>query len=109
MRVKMDNLTERTNNVWHFKKMADGRAIDMNMITEHLAAYESLGRIEYLQALVRADQATAKINISTLRALLTAANSLRFNPQLDSNEAALYESLLFRLRDDLMARSVGTA
>ena len=44
-----------------------------------------------------------KTDINTLRALVTATNSMKYNPYIDPDEAALYEDLLVRLRDKLSA------
>lgn len=41
------------------------------------------------------------IDINTLRALVTATNSLRYNPDIDPDVAITYELLLYRLRDEL--------
>ena len=36
--------------------------------------------------------------IITLRALTTAANSLRFNPEIDPNEALIFESRVYAVK-----------
>ncbi|WP_304965985.1 hypothetical protein [uncultured Oscillibacter sp.] len=44
-----------------------------------------------------------KTDIETLRALATATSSMKYNPYIDPDEAALYEDLLVKLRDRLSA------
>ena len=39
--------------------------------------------------------------IANLRALVTAANSLRFNPEIDPNEAAAYEARVYLVKEAL--------
>ena len=43
-----------------------------------------------------------KVTIEMLRALVTATNSLRFNPTIDPDTADVYERLLVSLRDTLV-------
>lgn len=44
--------------------------------------------------------------IDTLRALVVATNSLRYNPEIDPDAAAAYERILFNLRDKLCQERV---
>lgn len=44
-----------------------------------------------------------KTYINTLRALVAATNSMKYNPYIDPDEAALYEDILVKLRDRLSA------
>lgn len=46
-----------------------------------------------------------KVTIETLRALVVATNSLRFNPAIDPDTADSYERLLVGLRDELAKES----
>lgn len=46
-------------------------------------------------------------DINTLRALVVATNSLRYNPELDPLDAELYERLLIQLRDKMVKESEG--
>ena len=46
-----------------------------------------------------------KVAIETLRALVVATNSLRFNPAIDPDTADSYERLLVGLRDMLVKES----
>lgn len=39
--------------------------------------------------------------ITTLRALVVAANSLRFNPEIDPTEAAMYEARVYQVKEIL--------
>lgn len=39
--------------------------------------------------------------ITTLRALVVAANSLRFNPEIDPAEAATYEARVYQVKEVL--------
>lgn len=41
-----------------------------------------------------------EVGVDVLRALTVAANSLRYNPEIDQDEAAAYELLLVNLRDE---------
>ena len=41
------------------------------------------------------------VSIDALRALATATNSLRYNPEIDPDAAAAYEQILVNLRDEL--------
>lgn len=41
------------------------------------------------------------VNVTLLRALTVAANSLRFNPEIAPEDAEIYERLLVELRDEL--------
>lgn len=41
------------------------------------------------------------VSIDTLRALVTATNSLRYNPEIDPDVAVAYEWALVNLRDEL--------
>lgn len=43
-----------------------------------------------------------KVSIEILRALITAANSLRYNPAINTETADLYEKLLMDLHDELV-------
>lgn len=42
--------------------------------------------------------------IATLRALVTAANSLRFNPEIDPTEAATYEAMVWQVKEAIEKR-----
>ena len=42
-----------------------------------------------------------RVTIEMLRALVTATNSLRFNPTIDPEAADTYERILVSLRDEL--------
>ena len=42
-----------------------------------------------------------KVTIESLRALVAATNSLRYNPAIDKKTAYFYEKLLMDLRDEL--------
>lgn len=46
-----------------------------------------------------------KVTIETLRALVIATNSLRFNQTIDPDTADSYERLLVSLRDTLVKES----
>lgn len=46
-----------------------------------------------------------KVTIETLRALVTATNSLRYNPTIDTDTVDYYERLLVSLRDTLVKES----
>lgn len=46
-------------------------------------------------------------NINTLRALTVAANSLRYNPEIDPDDAYMYEMAVINVRDSLAALSEG--
>lgn len=72
-------------------------------VIDRLADYEDTGlKPEEITALIAPQNAPlTMVSIDTLRALVIATKSMRYNPEIDPDVAAAYELALFNLLDEL--------